>query len=307
IIFKAMEVQYAVPKGRNTFVIDALDSNLRKLKMTEGSLYHRLKDKFLSDPLPLEKEMSTRDLLIALCICLLLIIFGIIMGRFMAKKIETGNRLYSRPYIRDIIVFTLSISLSFWVFDSMMLWFSFNDKHKLTLLELTLTNIPPENMYIRGMFFLLCCFFGLFLAKYISRYEEMYHFLLVSVNRFERLTDNAKDMIFHMALPSGRYEYVSKASSQIFGYSPEEFHQKPLLIQELIHPLWITYFRSQWKNLLDGKIPSYYEFQVINKEGEVRWVNQRNTLYFDESGVPNALEGIITDVTEQKSATTKQE
>jgi hypothetical protein len=30
-------------------------------------------------------------------------------------------------------------------------------------------------------------------------------------------------------------------------------------------------------------------------------MNQRNTLYFDDAGVPNALEGIVTDVTELKA------
>jgi PAS domain S-box-containing protein len=220
---------------------------------------------------------------------------------FMLKKIETGNLKGSRPYLRDIVLFTLLVSLSFWLLDSLTLWTTFNDKYNSTLLELALTKIPAENIYIRGMFFLMACFFGLFLAKYVGRYEEKYHMLLLSVDRFERLTDNAKDMIFHMSLPEGKYEFVNKATSHIFGYAPEEFYKDPMFIEELIHPSSLAAFRSQWRKLLAGTITSPYEYKIIRKDGAVRWMNQRNTLYFDDAGVPNALEGIVTDVTELKA------
>jgi PAS domain S-box-containing protein len=194
------------------------------------------------------------------------------------------------------------MSISFWVMDSFIQWLLFNEEQDLSLLELVITQVPLENLYIRGMFFLVCCFCGLFLARYISKYEKLLNIVLASVNRFEQLTDNARDMIFRMTLPNGEYEFVSKASADIFGYSPEEFYKSPRLIEKLTHPDWIKYFQTQWENLLAGNLPPYYEYQIINKAGEVRWINQRNTLYFDESGVPVAIEGIVTDVTEQKNA-----
>ncbi len=302
IIFKPMDVQYAVPKGSNSFIIDTLDSHLLKCKITEGSSYHTLTEEFLRDSAQLKPVMSKRDVILVLCIGLLFVIMGILVGNFLVKKMEAGSLKHSSAYVRDIVIFTLFVSASFWVIDSMMLWFNFNDNHSLTFMELAITKIPADNIYIRGMFILMSCFFGLFLMKYVGRYEEKYHVLLVSVDRFEKLTDNAKDMIFHMSLPSGKYEFVNKASSQIFGYSPEEFYKNPMFIKELIHHSWMKYFRSQWEDLLIGKIPPSYEYQIVRKDGEVRWMNQRNTLYFDESGIPNAVEGIITDVTEQKSS-----
>jgi PAS domain S-box-containing protein len=300
LVFDPTEVHYAVPKGRNGYIIDALDQHLHKWKRSKGSIYQEMAKTFLT-PSPTDKPRYTnRELMMALSVCLLFILFGIMLGNFMATELQAEHGSISRFHIKQIIEFILAMSISFWVMDSFIEWLLFNDEQQLSLLELAITGVPMENLYIRGMFFLVCCFCGLFLARYISKYEKMLNVVLASVDRFQQLTDNAKDMIYRMTLPKGEYEFVSKASSAIFGYTPEEFYSKPLLIEKLIHPDWKKYFLMQWENLLSGNMPPSYEYQIINKAGEVRWVNQRNTLYFDESGKPSALEGIVTDVTEQK-------
>lgn len=302
IVFDPKEVHYAVPKDGRRYIIDTLDQHLRTWKMRPGSIYYGMKNEFLPDQSADQAKYTNRELLTALGVILLFILFGILLGNFMAAESETHLGRISTSQIKQIIIFTLTLSISFWVMDSYIQWLLFNDDQDLGLIELALTNVPPEHLYIRATFFLVCCFCGLFLARYISKYEKLLNIVLAGVNRFEQLTDNAQDMIFRMTLPDGEYEYVSKASANIFGYSPEEFYKRPLLIVSLLHPDWEKYFQTQWENLLIGNLPRFYEFQIINKAGEVRWVNQRSTLYFDESGVPSALEGIITDVTEQKTA-----
>ena len=140
----------------------------------------------------------------------------------------------------------------------------------------------------------------------INRYNaKMRHseaVLIESEERFRTLAENAHDMIYRMSLPDGRYEYVSPASLAIFGYSPEEFYDSPVLIQKLIHPDWRGYFREQWDNLLSGKMPPFYEYQIIHKSGEVKWLHQRNALITDDEGRPIAIEGVVTDITKRKKA-----
>ena len=306
IIFEPTEVHYAVPKGSNSYIIDALDQHLSKWKKTQGSIYYEMEKLFLHDQSTYKPKYTNRELLMALGVVLLFILFGILLGNFMATESKDHRGSISTNQIKQIILFTLVMSISFGVMDSFVQWLLFNEEQNLSLLELLVTKVPLEHLYIRGMFFLVCCFCGLFLARYISKYEKILNIVLNSVNRFERLTDNAKDMIFRMTLPNAEFEFVSKASFDIFGYSPEEFYKRPFLIEKLVHPNWKKYIRTQWKNLLVGNVPPYYEYQIINKAGEMRWVNQRSTIYFDESGVPLAIEGIITDVTEQKDAESKK-
>ena len=106
--------------------------------------------------------------------------------------------------------------------------------------------------------------------------EETVKALRESEERFRRLTENAPDVIYRMSLPDGGYEYVSPASEIIFGYTPEEFRSSPMLIQKIIHPDWREYFKKQWAKLLAGDMPPYYEYQILHKSGEVRYLHQNN-------------------------------
>lgn len=116
----------------------------------------------------------------------------------------------------------------------------------------------------------------------------------------ENLANNAKYMIYRMSLPDGRYEFLSSASKEIIGYSPEEVYKTPLHIKEIIHPDWNNYFEIQWENLLLGDMPPTYEYQIIDRFGNTKWLNQRNSLVKDEFGKPIAIEGIVSDITEIK-------
>ena len=126
--------------------------------------------------------------------------------------------------------------------------------------------------------------------------------LAKSEARFRRLAENARDFIYRMSLPDGAYEYVSPAVTELTGYAPEEFYHNPQLLREFIHPEWSGYMEEEWSRLLKGEMPPTYEFQIIHRSGDVRWVNQRNIMVRDENGRPVAIEGIVTDITERKNS-----
>ena len=132
-----------------------------------------------------------------------------------------------------------------------------------------------------------------------KRVEEA---LWESEKRYRRLADNSPDMIFWMSLPDGKYEYVSPAAKRIFGHPPQTWYDNPLLLREILHPDYRSYFEKQWENLLKGDLSPSYEYKIIHKDGSVRWVNQRNILVKDEDNRPLAIEGIATNITERKQA-----
>ena len=140
------------------------------------------------------------------------------------------------------------------------------------------------------------------LERQIAERQRAETALLQSEERYRTLAENASDMIYRMSLPDGRYEYVSPASTLLFGYAPEEFYARPLEIRQVIHPDWQGYFKEQWNRLLAGDMPPFYEYQIVHRSGEVRWINQRNMLIRNEQGAPIAIEGIASDVTERKLA-----
>ncbi|MBI5030857.1 MAG: transporter substrate-binding domain-containing protein [Chloroflexi bacterium] len=140
------------------------------------------------------------------------------------------------------------------------------------------------------------------LADEIVERKQAEQALKASEARFRRLAENARDVIYRMSLPDGLYEYMSPAVSEITGYTPEEFYRSPQLIYQLIHPDWQSYFEEQWSRLQRGEMPPTYEYAIIHKSGDVRWVNQRNILVRDDKGCIVAIEAIATDITERKHA-----
>jgi PAS domain S-box-containing protein len=134
----------------------------------------------------------------------------------------------------------------------------------------------------------------------VTDYKAAENALRVSEAQYRRLAEHSPDMIYRMSVPEGKYEYVSPVSAVITGYTPEEFYQDPGLIRKLIHPAWQEYFRKEWQALLENRAPPFYEFQIIDRTGNTRWVNQRNMLVMDDEGNPVAIEGIVTDITRQK-------
>lgn len=131
--------------------------------------------------------------------------------------------------------------------------------------------------------------------------------LKVSEERYRRLTENARDMIFRISIPQGEYEYVSPAAATLTGYSVKEFYSHPHLLKELVDPEWAQYYESIFAKFSRGEVEPVYEFRIISKSGEKRWIHLRPVLVREEGGQPAAVEAVATDITQLKNALAERE
>ena len=96
-------------------------------------------------------------------------------------------------------------------------------------------------------------------------------------------------------------EFVSEGCYQLAGYSPEEFiGTRQISLSELTHPddrdtLW-----NAVQIALEQHQPYQLNYRITSKSGELKWVWEQGLGVFSESGELIALEGLITDVSEQK-------
>ncbi|MCB2178398.1 PocR ligand-binding domain-containing protein [bacterium] len=125
--------------------------------------------------------------------------------------------------------------------------------------------------------------------------------LIKSEEKYRLITENSLDMIYRMSIPEGSYEYVSPASTAIWGYTPADLYNKPKLIADCIHPDFQEYFDIEWNKILEGKNPSdSYQYKIFDVNNEVKWLEQKNSFTRNKNGDIIFIDGIVRDITPLK-------
>lgn len=116
-----------------------------------------------------------------------------------------------------------------------------------------------------------------------------------SEERFRRLAENARDIIYRIEfLPGRHFSYISPACKAILGYTPGEFYADAGLGMQIVHPEdrhLIEDIKTQTHGLMT--------LRWLHRDGSIRWMEQRNVPVKDESGRIVAVEGIARDITER--------
>ena len=118
-----------------------------------------------------------------------------------------------------------------------------------------------------------------------------------SEQRFRTLAENTSAAIF--IYQDTRFRYVNPATVQISGYSNEELLRLPFW--DFVHPEHREMVKERGLARQRGEnVPSHYEFKVVTKAGEERWV-QFSAGVTELEGRPAVL-GTAFDITERKRA-----
>lgn len=125
---------------------------------------------------------------------------------------------------------------------------------------------------------------------------------------FLRLIENSSELFYLTNAKTGKFEYVSPASTKITGFSPEEVMQMGLDgISRRVHPDNFSVDEAKFKQLIQQKTPvpkdalGYTEQKFLHKDGHWVWLGISRNLITDASGRPDAIVGTIRDITEVKT------
>ncbi|HVP51056.1 MAG TPA: PAS domain S-box protein [Terriglobales bacterium] len=121
--------------------------------------------------------------------------------------------------------------------------------------------------------------------------------LIESESKFRAVAETAASAIY--IHDKARFLYVNRACEQISGYSRAE-----LMVTSpwrLVHPEFIHEAQQREERHLRGeKVPSRYEFKLLTRSGETRWLDlNANHIRFEDQ---DATLAIAVDVTERKRA-----
>ena len=123
--------------------------------------------------------------------------------------------------------------------------------------------------------------------------------------RFRNVLENTRDLLFKLNLRMRQYEYVSPASLEVTGFTPDELVAMGAEeIVDRIHPddraVVRAHFRQMLSNRDNGHASSQLEYRWRHKNGSYIWASENRTLVRNERGEPTALIGSTRDVTERK-------
>lgn len=118
-----------------------------------------------------------------------------------------------------------------------------------------------------------------------------------SEQKFRALTETAASAI--LIIQDDHYRYVNPAGAALTGYGPAEIGQLHFL--DLVHPDHRKLVQERHTSRLRGKkVPTRYQFRILTKSGETRWVDF-TAGFIEYQGRPAVL-GTALDVTEQRLA-----
>jgi PAS domain S-box-containing protein len=126
-----------------------------------------------------------------------------------------------------------------------------------------------------------------------------------SEEKFKTVLENSRDILYHLNLNDGTFDYLSPAAERITGYTVEELTRGGIAkTRSLIHPDDLRDIDAQSEKLitdmLEGQMGSTIEYRITTKGGDVRWISDSRNLLLSPEGVPVAVVGTSRDVTERK-------
>lgn len=94
----------------------------------------------------------------------------------------------------------------------------------------------------------------------------------------------------------GRIVYANPFMTRYLGYTAEEL--KKMSMMEIVHPDYRQKMRERSKQMLRGEINSPYEYRIVTKTGEIKWLLESVVPFFFEGRA--AVLGSVNDITRQK-------
>jgi PAS domain S-box-containing protein len=136
-------------------------------------------------------------------------------------------------------------------------------------------------------------------ARDITEQHEVEERARASEERYERLADNASDIIFRYEfVPVMGLTYINSAVEAMTGYTPDDCYADPQLMYTMVHPDDAALMAS----IMESRTPTDEPMLMrwIGKDGVTRWMESRIVPVRDDAGRLLAVEGITRDVTQRR-------
>lgn len=99
----------------------------------------------------------------------------------------------------------------------------------------------------------------------------------------------------------GSFRYISPYCKEVTGYDREEFYADPLLMRKIIHPEDVGVYENHFRQAFScTNHAEPFDFRIITRNGQVRWINHVCRSVFDSHGNTNGRRTSNRDITDRK-------
>ncbi len=127
--------------------------------------------------------------------------------------------------------------------------------------------------------------------------------LRASEEHFRQLIEAwPEQVMLSVNLTAGRHEYVSPSMERVLGYAPQEFYDDPGLGMRVVAPQWQEQAWAWIAELRQGIVRPAFEFELVHKNGQHRWIHQVGVLRPHAPGQGLVVQFTFRDITEERGA-----
>ena len=173
----------------------------------------------------------------------------------------------------------------------------------------------PERVAVLQLFLVMSLISSLPVAKMQARQRKLQEATLAEAERAHRaevaahesetryrlMAESAADMLAITSPTDSTIQFVSQASQDVLGYSPEELIGRKTI--ELTHPedrAAVLKFFIELISAGPAGAPTPYQFRGLHKDGTWRWLEGQPRCLFDEAGTPVRFQDVVRDISARK-------
>jgi len=135
---------------------------------------------------------------------------------------------------------------------------------------------------------------GLFVER--KRTEEE---LRISEEKLSSILGSIDNIVWSLSPETGETLYVNAAAENVWGRPVADFMKNKDLWLQSVHPDDRDRMQNTLKELLERGVLTT-EYRIRRPDGELRWLEDRVKVIYDQSGKPMRLDGVASDITERK-------
>ncbi|UII30115.1 PAS domain S-box protein [Fulvivirga ulvae] len=115
---------------------------------------------------------------------------------------------------------------------------------------------------------------------------------------YKEIVESLNDMIYELNA-EGKFIYANRALERYSGFSREEL--KEIVFWQLVESDFVDKLDSFYKKQRQRKQrDTYFEFPMVSKKGDVIWVGQNVSMFFDKQGKVKTVRAVARDISTLK-------